>query len=257
MVRRKPYARGKRRKAYAGEEMRSIRVAARSKEQKRMIEVYVEKGQKRTFAGALDWPGWTRSGSDEAAALQALLDYGPRYAGVLRGTPLRFRAPRTVRDLKVVEKLKGGAGTNEGWPQAYPLADSAEMTEADIQRAGEMLQACWRKLDEVVKASQGRALRKDSDGRGRDLEKVLRHVLQGHSLYLSELGAKPSPATDGLPRARLRAIRPVTLQALRKAARGKLGSTRPRGGSWSPRYFVRRAAWHILDHAWEIEDRIE
>jgi hypothetical protein len=25
---------------------------------------------------------------------------------------------------------------------------------------------------------------------------------------------------------------------------------------WSPRYFVRRAAWHALDHAWELEDRI-
>src|SRR5256885_4158060 len=24
---------------------------------------------------------------------------------------------------------------------------------------------------------------------------------------------------------------------------------------WTPRFFVRRAAWHVLDHAWEIEDR--
>jgi hypothetical protein len=24
---------------------------------------------------------------------------------------------------------------------------------------------------------------------------------------------------------------------------------------WSPRFFVRRSAWHALDHAWEIEDR--
>ena len=23
----------------------------------------------------------------------------------------------------------------------------------------------------------------------------------------------------------------------------------------APRYFVRRAAWHVLDHAWELEDR--
>jgi hypothetical protein len=30
----------------------------------------------------------------------------------------------------------------------------------------------------------------------------------------------------------------------------------PRGGKiWSVRYFVRRTAWHALDHAWEIEDR--
>lgn len=222
-----------------------------------MVRVYLEHGSSRVFAGALDWPGWTRSGPDEAAALQALLDYGPRYAGLLRGSSLRFRTPSKVSDLKVVERLKGGAGTNEGWPQAYPVADAAGMTEADIQRAGEIFRACWRKLDEAVEAAQGRELRKDSDGRGRHLEKMLRHVLQGHRLYLSELGAETSPATDGSPQARLRAIRPVTLQALRKAAKGKLGSTRARGRSWSPRYFVRRAAWHILDHAWEIEDRIE
>jgi hypothetical protein len=160
-------------------------------------------------------------------------------------------------DLKVLERLKGGAGTNEGWPQAYPLADAAGMTEADINRAGDILRACWRKLDETVKAAHGGALRKDSDGRGRDLEKMLKHVLQGHRLYLSELGARPGPGVDGSPQARLRAIRPVTLQALREAARGRLLSTRPRGRSWSPRYFVRRAAWHILDHAWEIEDRLE
>lgn len=23
-----------------------------------------------------------------------------------------------------------------------------------------------------------------------------------------------------------------------------------------PRYWVRRVAWHVLNHAWEIEDRI-
>ncbi|HJW90242.1 MAG: hypothetical protein A2Z16_11700 [Chloroflexi bacterium RBG_16_54_18] len=31
----------------------------------------------------------------------------------------------------------------------------------------------------------------------------------------------------------------------------------PRGGiRWTPRQSVRRVAWHTLDHAWEIEDRI-
>jgi hypothetical protein len=26
---------------------------------------------------------------------------------------------------------------------------------------------------------------------------------------------------------------------------------------WLPRYAARRIAWHVLDHAWEIEDRSE
>ena len=44
------------------------------------LKVYLEKGNKRVFAAVAEWPGWTRSGRDEDSALQALLDYGPRYA---------------------------------------------------------------------------------------------------------------------------------------------------------------------------------
>ena len=29
------------------------------------------------------------------------------------------------------------------------------------------------------------------------------------------------------------------------------------GSSWMPAYFLRRAAWHVLDHAWEIQDKSE
>jgi hypothetical protein len=39
--------------------------------------------------------------------------------------------------------------------------------------------------------------------------------------------------------------------------RGELAERGPRGGiRWPARYYVRRAAWHVLDHAWEIEDRL-
>ena len=61
-----------------------------------MVKVYVEHGTRRVFAGALDWPGWSRSGPNEAAALQALLDYAPRYAACLReaasGSEFRARS---------------------------------------------------------------------------------------------------------------------------------------------------------------------
>ena len=36
------------------------------------FDVYLEVGSKRVFAGAVDWPGWCRSGRDEATALEAL-----------------------------------------------------------------------------------------------------------------------------------------------------------------------------------------
>jgi len=39
--------------------------------------------------------------------------------------------------------------------------------------------------------------------------------------------------------------------------RGEIPHQGPRGGAlWTPRYFVRRVAWHTVDHLWEIEDRI-
>ena len=206
----------------------------------------------------MDWPGWSRGGPDESAALKALLDYAPRYAKALRGSGLRFRQPATIADFEVVERLKGGAGTDEGWPQAYPAADAATMVGPEVRRSEEILGSCWRTFDAAVTAARRNGLRADSGRRGRTLERILGHVLQGHSLYLSQIGVPFHPAPDAPPESSLRAIRPLTLKALRHVARGKLNSDgRGRRRGWSPRYFVRRAAWHVLDHAWEIEDRLE
>ncbi len=51
--------------------------------------------------------------------------------------------------------------------------------------------------------------------------------------------------------------RRAILEALGAAARGEVPPRGPRGGArCAPRSFVRRVAWHVLDHAWEIEDRL-
>lgn len=50
--------------------------------------------------------------------------------------------------------------------------------------------------------------------------------------------------------------RAVLVEALSHAVEQCVPETGPRGGKmWRPRYFVRRTAWHVLDHAWELEDR--
>jgi hypothetical protein len=59
------------------------------------VQVYLESGAKRTFAAALDWPGWCRPGRNETDALAALLAYGPRYASILAGA--RWSARYFVR----------------------------------------------------------------------------------------------------------------------------------------------------------------
>ena len=54
------------------------------------IEVVVEATPKKTFASALDWPGWSRSGKTREAAIEALLAYAPRFAPVAKLARLDF-----------------------------------------------------------------------------------------------------------------------------------------------------------------------
>jgi hypothetical protein len=94
------------------------------------IPIYLETGKKRTFAGALDWPGWNRIGRNTDEALQVLLASAPRFARVLDGTGLDFTPPTNPDDLVVVERLEGTATTDFGAPDALPSADREPLDEA-------------------------------------------------------------------------------------------------------------------------------
>jgi len=67
-------------------------------------EVTIERGAKRVFAAAIEWPGWCRSDRTEEAALQSLLAYGPRYAKALGRRRLGFVAPADAGSFDVVER---------------------------------------------------------------------------------------------------------------------------------------------------------
>jgi hypothetical protein len=221
------------------------------------ISVYLEIGKKRTFAGAIDWPGWCRSGSDEPSALQALFDYGPRYATVLRRSRLSFTAPEEIAMFAVIERLEGNATTDFGAPCMAPSNDSEPVSSVELQRLQKILKACWRTFDANVRAASGQALRKGPRGGGRELEGIIQHLLGSDGGYLAQLGWKlPREDVDGLDKG-LDLTRQGILQGLTSAARGEIPERGPRGGiRWSPRYFVRRVAWHVLDHAWELENRL-
>jgi hypothetical protein len=220
------------------------------------IQVYLEIGPTRTFAVALDWPGWCRSGRDEISALQALCDYGPRYARVLQTTRLPFRAPSEASALVVVERLTGNTTTNFGAPNLVLSSDTQPIDPAELQRWQVLLKACWHSFDTAVRAARGQALRKGPRGGGRDVTKIVEHVRGVDASYLTSLGGKQKPSDAEEPDQALAHIRQAILSTLIAAARGKVPARGPRGGvRWTPRYFVRRLAWHELDHAWEIEDR--
>ena len=222
------------------------------------VEAYLEIGKKKTFAGALDWPGWSRSGRGEQEALQTLLEYTPRYARVLQPAGIAFQTPMGTSDLIVVERLEGNATTDFGAPGIQPASDERPVNEDELHRLQSLLEACWQAFDKAAEQAAGKQLRKGPRGGGRDLEKIVQHVLDAQMAYLSALGWKIKVDKVEPLNEKQNQIRQAEVQALVASAHGELSERGPRGRArWKPRYFVRRSAWHILDHAWEIEDRMD
>jgi len=224
---------------------------------KAQTEVYLEVGQKKIFAGALDWPGWCRIARDEEAALATLVEYAPRYARIFSRTTIDFVPPDDPADFAVVERLPGNSTTDFGAPDIAPARDAEPFDEAARDRSEAILAAIWRAFDRAVEAAEGKELRKGPRGGGRERDGIVRHVLGADAAYLRRVGQKFSqdngaPLDDEVQRTR-EAIR----AALAAGVRGEIPQQGPRGGAlWTPRYLVRRSAWHTVDHLWEIEDRI-
>lgn len=215
------------------------------------LPVYVEVGKKRSFAAALDWPGWCRSGPDEDAALEALASYTGRYKSAL-GARARGLSVRVPGDLRIVERLPGDASTDFGAPGEIPDADRRPIEARELERQLRILRACWDAFDRIAVAAAGVALAKGPRGGGRDLDKIRAHVVEAEVAYLGRLGGR----VGADERRDAEAVRSAIRDAAVARARGEVPDHGPRGGlRWPARYAIRRTAWHALDHAWEIEDR--
>jgi hypothetical protein len=212
------------------------------------IPVYLEVGKQRTFALSYDWPGWSRSGKGEAAALEALSVYAARYAAVPAAARVPF-APRAALTFDVLERIRGDATTDFGAPGRVPERDSRPLAATEAARLAALLRATWDVFDGVARKAPA-ALRKGPRGGGRDRDAIVQHVLNAEAAYVRKLGLKLAEPGAG-DRAAIKAFRDAVEQAV-KTARGAPAVDLKR---WPVRYFVRRTAWHAIDHAWEIEDR--
>ena len=197
--------------------------------------VYLEQGRTWTFACALDWPGWARRGKGDEAALEELASYAERYALVVADVAPEFPGG----ELHVVGTLRGTGTTDFGAPDARGPWDDEPQDERSRARLADLLVACWTAFDRVVAASPPE-LRKGPRGGGRDRDTIVDHVREAERSYGRTLGVRVPPRT---PWAEQRA-------AFETAIR-----TGEPDGRWPVRYAVRRFGWHVLDHAWEIEDK--
>lgn len=220
----------------------------------RVTGVYLEVGTKRVFACAVDWPGWCRSGRGEEQALAALAMAAARYAVVPALAGLAFDPVYEVNCIEIAERVTGTSTTDFGALDVAPALDSEPGTAQQAERLAALAETAWDYFEQIAAAAPP-VLRKGPRGGGRDRDQIIEHVRGTEVLHARMLGLaqRPFPAGDLTAVARVRA---GILAEIRAAAAGRppadLGRARR-----PARFVARRAAWHALDHAWEIQDKSE
>lgn len=210
-----------------------------------MTDIYLELSGKKTIAWSLEWPGWCRISKSEDTAIQALIDTERRYRLIAQRAGLDF-IPGT---LVVVARLPGDANTAWGVPSVSAPAEAKPLNAAMAQRSVALLRASWEMLEEVVAASPAE-LRKGPRGGGRDRDEMHRHVIEAERAYARKVGVRHKSFEMNDLEA-LRAMREEIATMLSQPSNGE--PLVP--GGWNASYALRRMAWHVVDHLWEIEDR--
>lgn len=210
-----------------------------------MMDIYIELAGKKAIAWSLEWPGWCRIRASEPAAVQALIETEARYRLIAERAGLSF----VPGDLAVVERLAGDANTAWGVPSVLASAENGPLDAATAQRNVALLRASWDLLEEVVVASPAQ-LRKGPRGGGRDRDEIWGHVIEAERAYARKIGVRHKPFSMNDTSA-LKAMREEIAAVLSHATGGEPLTV----GGWNASYAVRRIAWHVVDHIWEIEDR--
>lgn len=194
--------------------------------------VYLERGEQSVFAVALEWPGWCRRAKTGDLAVAELERYASRYAFVVGVT----FAPGPI---EVVDTVAGNRTTDFGAPSAITPWDREPWTARTLRRHVALLDDCWRSFDEATNVAPSE-LRRGPRGGGRSRDAIGAHVREAERAYGAKIGVRIAPRT------------PWPQQ--RSALRETLASGED-GGAWPTRYAIRRLAWHVTDHLWEMQDR--
>ena len=169
-------------------------------------------------------------------------DRGPRRArgGVRRGRPARDRrGPRRGRIDRLLGHLVRAV-----------LLEPAQIPEDELERKLTLLEAAWRYFDGVA-ARVSLELERGPRGGGRNRDQIVRHVIGNER---SDLARKVGvlSADDSLTPEGLRSHREAFVAAMRDHnAEGR----NARGRNWTIALLLRHTAYHVLDHAWEMEDK--
>lgn len=216
------------------------------------LRVLLEIGPKgrRVVAGAADWPGLERWGKTDDEALDKLASYLPRYAAVAERAGLADEFGRTEA-AEVVERYQGNSSTDY-WGIAHVPSETERdvLPAGDLDRRLDLLSAGWAFFDDVA-ARVSAELRLGPRGGGWTRDEIVRHVLANEPEQFSRKVEVRTPKSVVLTPDGLATHRQETLDAIRAYnAEGRIA-----GRTWPIQFLIRRIGQHVMDHAWEMEDR--
>lgn len=208
---------------------------------------------KKFVCYAIDWPGLERNGKTPEAALEKVALYRDRYARVAdrAGLASEFAAEP---DVAIVEEYPGTPSTDFwGISFAQSPLDIEGFDSTVLERRLALLQACWSELDALaVRVSP--ELQKGPRGGGRDRDQIVRHVLANELEWVPNMSDRPELDEVFIP-ARRERFHAEVLDAIREYhAAGPPPIVRGRQ-KWTSSYLLRHMAYHVMDHAWEMEDK--
>ncbi len=214
------------------------------------VRIMIEPGTKtkRVVAVAFDWPGWERPGKDDEHSLEVMELYRPRYRRVaeLAGLAEEFDA---AGELNIVEHTEPSTNPDFFGISGKPASVELEpMSEETLERKMALLQACWQYFDETH-PQISETLKKGPRGGGKDRNQVVRHTYGSEIEYSRKVNVRTELA-DVLTPDGLAAHRQAFLEGIRRVHAGE--RTRSK---WPLALTIRRCCYHMLDHAWELEDK--
>jgi hypothetical protein len=216
------------------------------------VRMVIERGTKgnRAVAFAVDWPGWSRGAKTPEQAVEVLESYHERYRPVAVGAGMADEFDREGR-LKTIED-KIGTGSTDFWGISFaPSAIEVEpMSADDLDRKITLLQACWDYFDGVA-ASVSAEMRKGPRGGGRDRDQIIRHTIRTESEDFARRVGLRIPEEAALTSKGLRSHRKAYVEAMRVYNTGEGRRMR----NWNLPFLIRHSAYHVMDHAWEMEDK--
>jgi hypothetical protein len=206
---------------------------------------------KKVAAVAPDWPGLERGAKSGEEAIERLRSYLPRYSPVAKLARLDAEFDG-IKDVEVVERYPG-TGSTDFWGISFAFSsiDKRGMSDDELDRELALMQACWAFFDDV-RGRVSAEMQKGPRGGGRDRDRIVRHTFAAEQDWAKKVGLF-TPDGAMLADQGLKAHRDAYCGAIRDYhSQGKLAG---KVTKWPLRFLIRHTAFHVMDHAWEMEDK--